>query len=65
MRIICPKCGEVEKYGIQEKIVHILIFDSTGECVDATEDRCIYSGKVPHCLNCNRKVKIEEEIEES
>ena len=65
MRIICPKCGKVEKYGIQEKIVHTLIFNATGECAGATDDRCIYSSKVPRCLNCNSKVKIEEEKEES
>lgn len=57
MKIICPKCGEVNKYGMLEKVRRILVFDSDNNPAGSTEDVSIYCG-VPRCLECNSKVKL-------
>ena len=61
-KIICPKCGEIKKYGILERCHQTLIFDADGETNGATELYCDWSGK-PRCLHCDKTVKIVEDGE--
>lgn len=63
-KIICPKCGEVDFYGVIEVIKHRLVFDADGEPNYDTEWNGIYNGRVPRCLKCNSKVKIIESEEQ-
>jgi len=56
-KIICPKCGEREMYGILERCHQTLVFDADGNPCGATEligDGC----GIPRCLKCNSKIKI-------
>lgn len=62
-KIICPKCGEVDFYGVIEVIRRMLVFDADGEPNYDTGDDSVYSGRVPRCLRCNSKVKIIESEE--
>lgn len=57
-KIICPKCGEVEHYGILEKCHQVLIFNADNNPDGAGELIEDWSSNVPRCLICNRKVKI-------
>lgn len=59
-KIICPKCGQVKKYGILEKCHQTLIFSADGEPNGATELHCDFSGK-PRCMRCNSLVKFVKE----
>ena len=63
MKIVCTKCGEVEKYGILEKCHQTLIFNAKHEPCGATE---LYDDKLgkPRCLICNRLVKFIEDKKE-
>ncbi len=62
-KIICPRCGKVERYYIVEQVRRGLVFDADGEPHGATEDMVFYAGKVGRCLRCDSKVKIEESTE--
>lgn len=62
-KIICPKCGEVEHYGLLEKCHQVLIFNADDKPCGGTELVCDWSSTVQRCLHCNRKVKIYNVIE--
>ena len=59
-KIICPKCGEVEHYGILERGHQTLLFNAEGEPCGATDFIDDWSSTVQRCLCCDRKVKIVE-----
>ena len=56
--IICPKCGEVKKYLLLERVHRNLIFDADDNPCGATEDIVEYTGKVPRCI-CGKKVSVQ------
>ena len=62
-KIICPKCGEISRYGLLEKCHQTLLFDAEGNPDGATELYSDHTGK-PRCLRCGRMVKIGEEGDE-
>lgn len=57
--IICPHCGVVRRYAVKETVTRSLLYDADGNSEGATEDVCLYGGKVKRCL-CGRIVKIHE-----
>lgn len=60
MRIICPKCGEVEIYGILERCHQTLMFNANNEPCGASELVDDWTGK-PRCMKCDSMVKFIEE----
>lgn len=64
-KIMCPRCGRVERYYIVEQVRRGLVFDADGEPHGATEDMVFYAGRVGRCLRCDSKVKIADESTET
>ena len=64
VRIVCPKCGEVDMFKSTEYLRRQLYIDANGDGVGSTDDECIRSGK-PRCVKCGRMVKLieQEEVE--
>lgn len=44
MKIICPKCGEVNVFKATEYLRRQLFINNKGEGVGSTDDECIRSG---------------------
>lgn len=61
-KIICPKCGEITKYYMLERVHRGLIFNADGEPCGATEDITEYVG-IPRCLKCDKKIKINKKYD--
>lgn len=64
-KIMCPRCGRVERYYIVEQVRRGLVFDADGEPHGTTEDMVFYAGRVGRCLRCGSKVKIADESTET
>lgn len=62
-RIICPFCGEVKLYMLNERVHRGLLFDADDNPCGSTEDVTEYASKVERCTVCNRKVKIVKQTE--
>lgn len=59
-KIICPKCGEVNRYCLLEKCHQYLLFDANNEPCGSGELIEDWASNVPRCIHCNRKVKFKE-----
>ena len=57
MKIVCPKCGEIKRYGRMERVHRMLLYDNNDEPCGATEDIHEWGG-IPRCPDCNSKVKL-------
>jgi hypothetical protein len=63
--MICPKCGNKDRFSINQSAYRSLIVDSEGFIIDGEEwilqDAC---DDVTYCSVCNERIDEEEEDDE-
>ena len=59
-KIVCKKCGEIDKYYTIQRIRQALYFDANDDPCGGSEPDGTYYGTIKRCPYCGKAIKIVE-----